>query len=324
MRGYLVRRLVGLVPVLIAAATVVWVFVFLLPGDPARLIAGGQSVDPRVLESIREEWGLDQPAPVQYLTYLGKLLQGDLGMSYIQRRPVTAILREHLPPTIILAVASVLLSSAGGLFLGALAAFHRGRILDNLVLMLALLGTSTPVFWLGLMLMLLFAAHLSWLPVLGYGMNGAVIPFIDVRLPEWDHLVLPALTLSLVSIGRVARLARTSLLETGDAEYLRTAAAKGASRLRVFVRHALSNALIPVITVVGLDFASMIGGAVATEYVFAWPGLGKAIVRAIALRDLPVVEGGVLILTAAFVVVNLVVDLLYVYVDPRIQLTGAR
>ncbi|HEU4401708.1 MAG TPA: ABC transporter permease [Candidatus Polarisedimenticolia bacterium] len=323
MTSYLLRRLLSLVPVLLAAATIVWIFVFLLPGDPARLIAGGQGLDPQVLQSIRMEWGLDRPVPAQYLGYLGKLLRGDLGISSIQRRPVADIIRDHFPPTFILALAALLLSATSGLLLGALAAFRQGGFLDNLVLVVALLGTSTPVFWLGLMLMLLFASRLEWLPVLGYGMEGAVLPLLGVRLPEWDHLVLPAVTLSLVSLGAIARITRASLLETSNAEYLLTAAAKGASALRVFVRHALKNALIPVVTVIGLDFASLLGGAVATEYVFAWPGLGKAIARAIALKDLPLVEGGVLFLTAIFVLVNLGVDMLYVYLDPRIHYGAA-
>jgi peptide/nickel transport system permease protein len=323
MTSYLVRRLVGLVPVLLVAASVVWIVLFVLPGDPARLIAGGQGLDPGVIESIREEWGLDAPPLRQYVSFLGKILRGDLGTSYIQRRTVSAIIREHFPPTFILAVSAVALSAGTGLFLGTLAAFHRGRLLDTLVLLLALLGSSTPVFWLGLMLMLVFAARLSWLPVLGYGQEGIVLPLLGVRLPEWDHLVLPALTLSLISMGAIARITRTSLLETGTSEYLRTASAKGASALRVFTQHALANALIPVVTVVGLDLASLLGGAVATEYVFAWPGLGKTIVRAIALKDLPVVEGCVLFLTGVFVLVNLAVDLLYSRLDPRIHYPAA-
>jgi len=308
-----------MVPVLLAAATIVWIFVFLLPGDPARLIAGGQGADPEVLESIRHEWGLDRPAPIQYATYLGKLLRFDLGTSYIQKRSVASIIAEHFPPTLILATAGVLLATVLGLVLGSLAALHRGRLLDSLILFLALLGTSMPVFWLGLILMLLFASRLSWLPVLGYGMEGAVIPFTDIRLPEWDHLILPAMTLSLASMGAYARITRASLIEAGTADFLRTARAKGASGARVFARHALQNALIPIVTLVGLDFASLLGGAVATEYVFAWPGLGRTIVRAIGLRDLPVVEGGVLFLTAIFVLASLVVDLLYLVLDPRIH-----
>lgn len=308
-------------PVLLLAATIVWVFVFFLPGDPARLIAGGASADPDVLQSIRQEWGLDRPAPLQYLLYLGKLVRFDLGTSYVQRRPVAAIIADHFPPTFILAVAAVLLAAGGGLLLGSLAALYRGRLVDSLVLVLALLGTSMPVFWLGLILMLLFASRLEWLPVLGYGMDGALLPFTSIRLPEWDHLVLPAVTLSLVSMGAFARITRASLIEAGTADFLQTARAKGASGVRVFARHTLQNALIPVVTVVGLEFAGLLGGAVATEYVFAWPGLGKTIVRAIGLRDLPVVEGGVLFLTAIFVLVSLVVDLAYLYLDPRVHYT---
>jgi len=307
------------VPVLLAAATIVWIFVFLLPGDPARLMAGGQGVDPEILRSIRHEWGLDRPAPLQYLRYLDKLIHFDFGTSYVQRRPVASILAGSFPPTCILAVAAVLLAAGAGLVLGSLAALQRGRLLDSLVLILALVGTSTPVFWLGMILMLLFASRLGWLPVLGYGMDGALVPFTSIRLPEWDHLVLPALTLSLVSLGAIARITRASLIEAGTSDFLQTARAKVASRARVFVRHTLQNALIPVVTVIGMDFAGLLGGAVATEYVFAWPGLGKTIVRAIGLRDLPVVEGGVLFLTAVFVLVSLAIDLAYLYLDPRIH-----
>ncbi len=315
--------MLSLVPILLAAATLVWVFVFLLPGDPARLIAGGQSVDPRILESIRHEWGLDRPVSLQYLGYLTKLARCDLGTSYVQRRPVADVIATSFPPTLILAVSAILLAAGAGLVLGSLAALQRGRLLDSLVLILALVGTSMPVFWLGLILMLLFGSRLGWLPVLGYGMEGAFVPFTSIRLPEWDHLVLPAVTLSLVSMGAIARITRASLIEAGTADFLQTARAKGASRARVFVRHTLQNALIPVVTVIGMDFAGLLGGAVATEYVFAWPGLGKTIVRAIGLRDLPVVEGGVLFLTAVFVLVGLAVDLVYLYLDPRIHYSAA-
>lgn len=308
---------------LLAAATVVWLFVFCLPGDPARLIAGGQAADPDVLSTIRQEWGLDRPAPAQYLTYLGKLLRFDLGTSYIQKRSVGSIIAETFPATFVLAIAALVVALVLGVGLGSIAASARGGLLDFLVLLLALLGTSIPVFWLGLMLMLLFASRLAWLPVLGYGMQGILIPFTTIRLPEWDHLVLPAMTLSLVSMGAIARITRASLVSTGAADFLRTARAKGAGAARVFARHALQNALIPVVTVVGLDFASLLGGAVATEYVFAWPGLGKTIVRAIGLRDLPVVEGCSLFLTAVFVLASLGIDLLYVVLDPRIHYSPA-
>lgn len=323
MTAYLIRRLMGLLPVLLAAATLVWALLFLIPGDPARLMAGGRAVDPEVLRAIRAEWGLDDPPALQYLRYLGRLLRGDLGTSYVQGRPVTDVIGDHLLPTVLLALTAVALSAGGGLLLGSLAAFRRGRAIDAIVLALAMLGASAPVFWVGLLLILVFAARLRWLPVMGYGLDGIVLPWLHVRLPEWNHLVLPALTLALVSMGTVARVARASLLDAGDGAFLVTASAKGDGRLRVFVRHALRNALVPVLTVVGLSLGSLLGGAVATEFVFAWPGLGKALVRAIALKDLPVVEGCVLVLTAFFVLVNLAVDVLYPILDPRIQLGRA-
>jgi peptide/nickel transport system permease protein len=323
MASYLVRRVLGVVPVLLAAATLVWILLFLIPGDPARLLAGARGLDPDVLRSIRAEWGLDDPAPVQYARYLGRLARFDLGTSYVQGRPVSAVLRDHIVPTVVLAAAAVLLSACGGLLLGSLAAYRRGRALDALLLGIALVGSSAPVFWLGLLLILLFASFLRWLPVLGYGLEGTMLPFLGVRLPEWDHLVLPALTLALVSMGSIARVTRATLAETDRQAFLITASAKGQGRLRVFVRHALRNALIPVVTVIGLNMASLLGGAVATEFVFAWPGLGKALVRAIALKDVPVVEGCVLTLTLVFVLVNLAVDLLYPVLDPRIQYGAA-
>jgi peptide/nickel transport system permease protein len=319
MTGYLIRRLLGLVPVLLTAATLVWVLMFLLPGDPARLMAGGQGADPEVLRAIRTDLGLDDPAPLQFARYLGRLLRGDLGTSYLQSRPVSAILADHVVPTVVLALAAAALAALGGVGLGALAALRRGRAADALVLTLALIGASTPVFWLGLLLMLLFASRLRWLPVLGYGTDGWLLPFTGTRLPEWDHLVLPAVTLALVTMGAIARVTRASLLDAGGAEFLRTAAAKGAGRARVFLCHALRNALVPVVTVLGLNLASLLGGAVATEFVFAWPGLGKALVRAIALRDVPVVEGCVLLLTIVFALASLGVDLLYPLLDPRLQ-----
>lgn len=319
MIGYLGRRLVGLLPVLAAAASIVWILMFLLPGDPARLIAGGQGADPEVVRAIRADYGLDRPAAVQYLAYLGRLLRGDLGMSYLQGRPVAAVIGDHLLPTLILAFAGTLLAAIGGVALGCLAAARRGRPSDLLVLGVSLLGTSAPVFWIGLLLIVLFASRLHWLPVAGYGLEGAILPGFGVRLPEWDHLVLPAMTLALVSIGAIARVTRAALLDNVAAGFATTARARGAGRLRVFLQHGLRNALVPVVTVLGLNLAGLLGGAVATEFVFAWPGLGKALVRAIALRDLPVVEGCVLMLTLVYVLASLAVDLLYPILDPRLE-----
>ena len=319
MTGYVLRRLLGLVPVLLAAATLVFVLLFLLPGDPARLIAGGRTVDPAVLHEVRAAWGLDAPPLVRYARYLGRLLRFDLGTSYVQGRAVTAILADHLVPTLVLGSTAALLAAVLGIGLGGLAASSRGRLTDAAILALALLGASTPVFWLGLVLILLFASWLRWLPVSGYGLDGAVLPFLGVRLPEWNHLILPALTLALATLGPLARVTRTALLEAAGSESLSAARARGLSRGRVFRRHALRLALPPVVTVLGMQLAGLLGGAVATEIVFAWPGLGKALVRAIALRDLPVVEACVLFLTALFVIASLAVDLLYPLLDPRLQ-----
>ena len=323
MIPYVLRRLLGLVPVLWAVATVIWICVFLLPGDPATLLAGGQRSDPRVVERIRAEWGLDDPAPVQYLRYLSSLARGELGTSYLQRRPVTRVIGEAFPPTAVLAVSAILLASLGGIALGLLSAAYARRWLDDLLAFLSLICVSVPAFWLGLMLILLFASRLGWLPVLGYGMDGIRIPGTEIRLPELRHLVLPAITLSLISLGTIVRITRASLLEVLQRDFIRSSAAQGTAPAVLYLRHALRNALIPVITVIGIDFAALLGGAVATEFVFAWPGLGKAIVRGIADRDLPVVEGGVLCLCLAFVLVNLAVDLCYVLVDPRVRLGKA-
>jgi ABC-type dipeptide/oligopeptide/nickel transport system permease component len=304
-------------------ATVIWICVFLLPGDPARLLAGGQRSDPQVVARIRVEWGLDDPAPVQYLRYLSSLARGNLGTSYLQRRPVARVIGEAFPPTAVLAVSAMLLASAGGIALGLLSAAYARRWLDDLLAFLSLVCVSVPAFWLGLMLILLFASCLGWLPVLGYGMDGLRIPGTEIRMPELRHLVLPAVTLSLISLGTIVRITRASLLEVLQRDFIRSSAAQGTAPAVLYLRHALRNALIPVITVIGIDFAALLGGAVATEFVFAWPGLGKAIVRGIADRDLPVVEGGVLCLCLAFVLVNLAVDLCYVLVDPRVRLGKA-
>jgi peptide/nickel transport system permease protein len=322
MTGYLLRRLLGLVPVLLAAATLVFVLLFLLPGDPARLIAGGRTVDPAVLQEVRRAWGLDAPPLERYALYLGRLLRFDLGTSYVQGRAVTAILADHLVPTLVLGFAATTLAALLGVGLGALAASARGRFPDAMVLVLALLGASMPVFWLGLVLMLVFASWLRWLPVSGYGLDGLVLPFLGVRLPQCNHLVLPALTLALATLGPLARVTRTALLDAAASEPLSAARARGLSRGGVFRRHALRLALPPVVTVLGMQLAGLLGGAVATEIVFGWPGLGKALLRAIALRDLPVVEACVLFLTLLFVLASLAVDLLYPWLDPRLQGDG--
>ncbi len=312
MTGYIIKRLFMVIPILLGVATIVFTLMFVVPGDPARLLMG-QHGDERVLESIRHEMGLDKPVYIQYVRFIGKLLKGDLGRSYRQKRPVARIIRERFPATAKLAVASMTLSVIIGIAAGIIAALHRNKVWDWIVMILSLTGISIPVFWLGMMLILLFASGLGWLPVGGYGKSG------DLR-----HLFLPALSLSTISIGYISRMMRSSMLEVIGKDYIRTARAKGLSEKAVILHHALRNAFIPVITVIGINFASLLGGAVATETVFAWPGLGMATVDAIRVRDLPVVEGCVLFLAFIFVIANLLVDLSYAWLDPRIRLDGRK
>lgn len=311
MTGYIIRRFIMIAPILLGVATIVFILMFIVPGDPARLLMG-QHGDEDTIRTIRHEMGLDKPVYVQYVRFIGRLLKGDLGMSYRQKRPVATIIRERFPATVKLAVASMALAILVGIATGIVAAVFRNTVLDWMVMIFSLTGISMPVFWLGMMLILLFASGLGWFPVGGYGQHG------DLR-----HLFLPALSLAAVSTGYITRMMRSSMLEVTGKDYIRTARAKGLSETAVILRHALRNAFIPVITIIGIDFASLLGGAVATETVFAWPGLGRATVDAIRVRDLPVVEGCVIFLAFIFVIANLLVDLSYAWLDPRIRLEGS-
>ena len=311
MTSYIIRRFFMVIPILIGAATIVFALMFIVPGDPARLLMG-QHGDEKTLASIRHELGLDRPIYVQYGKFIGRLARGNLGVSYRQRRPVAEIIRERFPATAKLAIASMVIAVIFGIAAGIIAAVNRNTVLDWLVMVFSLTGISMPVFWLGMMLILVFAAGLGWLPVGGYGRSG------DLR-----HIILPALSLAAVSVGYIARMMRSSMLEVIGKDYIRTARAKGLSSRAVILRHALRNAFIPVITIIGINFASLLGGAVATETVFAWPGLGRATVDAIRVRDLPVVEGCVMFLAFVFVIANLLVDLSYAWLDPRIRLDGS-
>ena len=310
MTGYIIKRLLMIIPILLGVATIVFCLMFIVPGDPARLLMG-QHGDDDTLRVIRHEMGLDKPVYIQYARFIGRLFVGDLGMSYRQQRPVTQIIRERFPATAKLAVASMVLAIIIGITAGILAAVFRNTVLDWLVMVFSLSGISMPVFWLGMMLILLLASGAGWFPVGGYGRSG------DIR-----HLFLPALSLAAISTGYIARMMRSSMLEVIGKDYIRTARAKGLSEKAVILRHALRNAFIPVITIIGINFASLLGGAVATETVFAWPGLGRAVVDAIRVRDLSVVEGCVIFLAFIFVIVNLLVDISYAWLDPRIRLEG--
>ncbi len=304
MSAYVLRRLVLAVPTLVGVTVVVFALIRLVPGDPARLVLGLQASEEEV-QRLRVQLGLDQPLPVQYARFLARLLQGDLGRSVVTGEPVLREIGARLPATVQLAVTSTVVATLAGVAAGVVSATRQYSWWDYAVMTVALFGISLPVFWLGLMLMLLFSVHLRWLPAGGYGTPA--------------HLVLPTVTLAAFSVAIIARMTRSSLLEVLHQDYVRTAWAKGLSSRAVVLRHALKNALIPVVTVIGLQFGGLLGGAILTETVFAWPGMGRLLVGAIVARDYPVVQGTVLVFAALFTLVNLAVDVLYAYVDPRIH-----
>jgi peptide/nickel transport system permease protein len=302
---YVVRRLLVAIPTLLGVATIVFSLLRLLPGDPAVIIAG-PTATPETIEHIREQLGLKLPLWQQYLGFLGRLARGDLGISTRTGAPVINEIATRAPFTAELAIASLLIAIAVGVTAGVLAATRRNSAADLGISGSAVFGVSMPTYWLGLMLIILFAVHLRVLPAAGADQGLA-------------SLVLPAITLALFSMGLVARQTRSALLEVLGQDFVRTARAKGAPRSAVLVRHALRNALLPIVTTVGLQFGFLLGGAVLTESVFAWPGVGRLLVDSIGSRDYPVVQGIVLLLSLVFIVINLLTDLVYALVDPRIR-----
>jgi len=299
------RRLLLSIPTLFGVLVVVFLLLYVAPGDPVMAMVG-ERADPETIARLRAELRLDDPLPAQFAHYAGGVLRGDLGRSYITGRPIRDDLLERFPKTLQLAGAAMLLAAICGITLGVLAARHPGGWVDRLSLGVAYLGISFPVYWIGLILILVFAVQLRWLPPSGFGRP--------------QNLVLPALALGMRSIAFLARMTRSAMLEALGADFTRTATAKGVPERLVVVRHALRNALIPVITVLGLDFGAYLTGSILTETIFSWPGLGRYVVNAIARRDLPGVQGAVLFMSVVFVLVNLVTDLAYAKADPRVRL----
>jgi peptide/nickel transport system permease protein len=304
---YAISRLIGTVPVLFGVTLLVFLMAWVTPGDPVIAMLGeaSQGISQQGLEDLRRELGLDRPLPVQYVAYVGGLLQGDLGRSVRSRRPVLAEIRDRLPATIELALAALTIAVALGVTLGVLAAVRKRTWVDGAAIAVALVGVSVPVFWSGFVLMIVFALELGWLPASGRG--------------TWRHLVLPAVTVGVSSAAFIARITRGAVLEALAQDYVRTAHAKGVPPRRVVLRHALRNALLPIVTVVGLQLGGLLGGAVLTETVFAWPGVGRLLVDAIVARDLPLVQGSVLVVSLLFILVNLSVDLSYAAINPRVR-----
>jgi len=301
--GYVIRRLLLAIPVLIGVSILVFSIVRFIPGDPARAIAGVHA-SPRYVEQVRREMLLDEGLHVQYFVYMTNLVQGDMGRSALTRRPVTVELMERFPNTLMLTAAAMAIAIAFGMSAGIVSATRRYSLFDNFSMLAALIGVAAPVFWLGIMFQLLFSVNLGWLPSGGIG--------------TWRHLVLPALTLGLATTALIARITRSSMLDVLGQDYITTARSKGLVERIVIYKHALKNALIPVVTVMGLQFGTLLGGAVLTETVFSWPGIGRLMVDSILNRDYPVVQGAVLLLAVFFVLINLVVDVIYAYLDPRI------
>jgi ABC-type dipeptide/oligopeptide/nickel transport system permease component len=301
--NFLLRRALLAIPTLAGVLVVVFLLLYVAPGDPVQEMVG-ERADAETIARLRRELRLDDPVPVQFAHYAGGVLRGDLGTSYITGRPILRDIAERFPKTLLLAATAMALAALVGISIGVVTARWPGGLLDRFSLGAAYLGISFPVYWVGLLLILLFAVTLRWLPPSGYG--------------HAQYLVLPALALGSRSIAFLARVTRSSMLEVLGSDFVRTARAKGLIERTVVVRHALRNALIPVITVLGLDFGYYLTGSILTETIFSWPGLGRYVVNAISRRDLPAIQGSVLFLSVVFVAVNLLTDLAYAKADPRV------
>jgi ABC-type dipeptide/oligopeptide/nickel transport system permease component len=300
---HIAARLLLLIPTLAGVLAVTFFLLYIAPGDPVQAMVG-ERADAETIARLRTELRLDDPVPVRFVRYAGGILQLDLGRSYITRREIRDDLLERFPATLRLAAAAMVFAVAAGLLIGIWGAWRPGSWPDRIATLGAYLGVSFPVYWVGLLLILLFAVTLRWLPPSGSG--------------GWIFLLLPALTLGTRSVAMLARVTRTAMQEALGSDFVRTARAKGLNEGRVVWRHGLRNALLPIITVVGLDFGSYLTGSILTETIFAWPGVGRYVLSAIEKRDLPAIQGSILFLSLVFVLVNLVTDLLYTKVDPRV------
>ena len=304
MIAFLTNRLLQAIPVLFGVSLTVFLMLHLIPGDPAALIAGNDATTADV-ENVRQSLGLDRPLPAQYVSFVGKALTGDFGKSFRTGRPVLAEVLPRYVNTLALGAIALAIAVLIGMASGIVSAVKRHTVFDNGALLLSLAGVSMPTFFLGLLLMLVFSVWLGWLPLSG--------------MDSWTHFILPAITLSTASVAIISRVMHASLIEVLNEDYVRTARAKGQREAVVIWRHAVRNALIPVVTVAGLQLGYLLGGAVVTETVFAWPGLGRLLVQSILARDFPVVQAAVLLLAVSFVAINLATDLIYGLLDPRIS-----
>ncbi len=303
--SFIINRILLMFPVAFGVATITFALMYLLPGDPASAMLAKSGASAEQIAALRRDMGLDQPFHIQYLYYLGNILEGDLGRSIVSQEPVLSLLLSRLPVTLELVIAALVLAIPIGAWLGIAAAVNKGRWSDRAVIFFSALGVSTPSFWLALMAVMIFSVSLGWLPAFGSG--------------SYRHLVLPAAVMAVGAIGTVARTARTSMLEVLSQDYIRTAWAKGLGRTAVLYRHALRNALIPIVTIIGLQFGWLVSGSVIIESVFSRQGIGQLLIASIIERDFPVVQGAVLLSAVLYVMLNLLVDIIYAFVDPRIR-----
>lgn len=334
MGRYIFHRILNLIPVLLGITVLVFLFLHLIPGDPAVVLLGSRAT-PDQIAALRDRMGLNEPLFLQYFKFLGHLLKLDLGQSIFTGFPIVEEVKIRWPATFELSVAAMLIAIAFGIPSGVLAAIRRNSLLDNALMTGSLLGVSVPVYWLGLLLVYLFAVNLHWLPpgdrisieagaqfqpITGFFVVDAILQGNIGALKDiLAHLALPALTLSTIPLAILARITRSAMLDVLSQDYIRTARAKGLREFWVIGKHALKNAMLPVVTIVGLEFGTLLGGAILTETIFSWPGIGKWIYDGILARDYPVVQGGIIVVAITFVVINLLVDLSYALLDPRVQ-----
>ncbi|EDQ0864365.1 glutathione ABC transporter permease GsiC [Salmonella enterica subsp. enterica serovar Manhattan] len=304
MLNYVLKRLLGLIPTLLIVAVLVFLFVHLLPGDPARLIAGPEA-DAQVIALVRQQLGLDQPLHVQFWHYITHVLQGDFGTSMVSRRPVSEEIASRFLPTLWLTITSMIWAVLFGMAIGIAAAVWRNRWPDRVGMTLAVTGISFPAFALGMLLMQIFSVDLGWLPTVG--------------ADSWQHYILPSLTLGAAVASVMARFTRSSFVDVLSEDYMRTTRAKGVSETWVVLKHGLRNAMIPVVTMMGLQFGFLLGGSIVVEKVFNWPGLGRLLVDSVDMRDYPVIQAEVLLFSLEFILINLVVDVLYAAINPAIR-----
>ncbi|EEJ9764181.1 glutathione ABC transporter permease GsiC [Salmonella enterica subsp. enterica serovar Virchow] len=304
MLNYVLKRLLGLIPTLLIVAVLVFLFVHLLPGDPARLIAGPEA-DAQVIALVRQQLGLDQPLHVQFWHYITHVLQGEFGTSMVSRRPVSEEIASRFLPTLWLTITSMIWAVLFGMAIGIAAAVWRNRWPDRVGMTLAVTGISFPAFALGMLLMQIFSVDLGWLPTVG--------------ADSWQHYILPSLTLGAAVASVMARFTRSSFVDVLSEDYMRTARAKGVSETWVVLKHGLRNAMIPVVTMMGLQFGFLLGGPIVVEKVFNWPGLGRLLVDSVDMRDYPVIQAEVLLFSLEFILINLVVDVLYAAINPAIR-----